>query len=90
MFSGLGEILLASGQPEHARVRYADTLALATKTGDRDGQARAHEGLARAYLATAESDSARRHWQEALALYTSLGAAEAAQFRARLGYPEPA
>jgi tetratricopeptide (TPR) repeat protein len=83
--NGLGEILVATSQPEHARARYNAALGLTARTGIQDEQARAHDGLARTYLLTADPGSARRHWQEALTIYTSLGAPEADQVRARLG-----
>jgi tetratricopeptide (TPR) repeat protein len=81
--NGLGEILVATNQPEHARARSNAALGLTTRTGSQDEQARAHDGLARTYL-TADPGLARRHWQEALTIYTSLGAPEADQVRARL------
>jgi hypothetical protein len=47
-------------------------------------QARAHDGLATAYQADGDLPDARSHWQEALDIYTHLGAPEADQVRARL------
>jgi tetratricopeptide (TPR) repeat protein len=72
--NGLGEVLLGTGQPGQARVRYAAALGLASQIGGKYQEARAHNGLGQA----------RRHWQEALTLYTTLGTPEASRVRAQL------
>jgi hypothetical protein len=59
-------------------------LGLASQVGDKYEQARAHSGLARGYQATGEPARAHRHLQQALALFTELGAPEADQLRAQL------
>jgi tetratricopeptide (TPR) repeat protein len=70
--NSLGEAFLAAGQPGHAQAHHAVALALA------------RDGLGRACAATGDRAAARRHWQEALTLYTSLGASEADRVRAQL------
>jgi DNA-binding SARP family transcriptional activator/uncharacterized protein HemY len=82
--NGLGEVLLATGQPGQAVSQHTAALDLASKTGDKYEQARAHDGLARICSAGGDPGKARHHWQQALTLYTGLGAPEAAQVRARL------
>jgi tetratricopeptide (TPR) repeat protein len=42
--NSLGEVLLATGQPDHARAEYATALHLAVQTGDKHQQARAAPG----------------------------------------------
>jgi uncharacterized protein HemY len=44
----LGEVLYAAGRPAEAAARHAAALTIAVETGDRDEQARAHRGVARA------------------------------------------
>lgn len=48
------------------------------------GAARARDGLGHACDRTGDRDQARRHWQDALALFTELGVPEAERIRARL------
>jgi len=81
---GIGEVLLRTGRPSQARAQLTTALDLATQTGDRYQQARAHDILARTYHATNEADEARRHWTPALTLFARLGAPEAGDVRARL------
>ena len=50
--NGVGEILLATGQPDEARAEHAAALALASQIGDAYEQARAHRGLSAALDAT--------------------------------------
>ena len=82
--NGLGEILLATGQPGQASAQHSTALDLAGQTGDWFEQARAHSGLAAAHDAAGDAGQALRHWQQALSLYTGLGAPEAEQISARL------
>jgi tetratricopeptide (TPR) repeat protein/transcriptional regulator with XRE-family HTH domain len=82
--NGLGEVLLATGHPAEARARHAAALRAAASIGEKYEQARAEDGLARAYHASTDPRPAPGHWQEALALYTELGAPEAHQVRALL------
>ncbi len=44
----------------------------------------AHHGLGLAHQATSDPGQARRHWQQALTLYTGLGTPEAEDVRAQL------
>jgi DNA-binding SARP family transcriptional activator/Tfp pilus assembly protein PilF len=83
--NGLGEALLAAGQAAEAGGRHAAALGLTADSGERYEQARAHRGLARSYHAGGDDGQAGYHWEQALALYTALGAPEAAQIRAHLG-----
>jgi len=82
--NGLGEALLAASHADQARVQHADALTLAIQADDTYEQARAHNGLADAWQATGESGRVLSHRQQALALYTALGAPEAGQVRAEL------
>jgi DNA-binding SARP family transcriptional activator/Tfp pilus assembly protein PilF len=82
--NGLGEILLATGRPSDARIQHAAALDLASQISDRHEQARAHNGLAYCHHAHGDLGLARRHWQQAHALYTDLGAPEAGQVRRQL------
>jgi len=77
-------VFLAVGQAEHARAEHAAALALADKIGHTYRQAHAHDGLGRAYRAADRCTEARCHWQQALTLYTELGAPEANQSRVQL------
>jgi hypothetical protein len=76
--------LLATERFAEARARYGAGLDAATRAGDEYEKARAHDGLARAYQASDDPGSARRHRQEALAIYNALGAPEAEQVRTQL------
>jgi tetratricopeptide (TPR) repeat protein/transcriptional regulator with XRE-family HTH domain len=87
--NGLGELLLATGQPAQACARHAAALDLASQDGERYEQARAHEGLAIAYQAGGATARAHRHWEEALAGYTELGAPEADRVRANAVLSKP-
>jgi tetratricopeptide (TPR) repeat protein len=81
--NGLGEALLAVSQTDQACPQHAAALALASQIGDTYQQARAHHGLGACH-AVGNPGQARRHWQQALIFYTSLGAPEADQVRASL------
>jgi DNA-binding SARP family transcriptional activator len=87
--NGLGEALLAAGQAEDACLRHSDALRLANQNDDKHDQARAHDGLGRAFHILGDPGQARRHWEQALALYTRLGAPEADQIRAQLDPATP-
>ncbi len=66
------------------RRQHAAALGLASQIGDKHQQARAHHGLACSHHATGNPGQARRHWREALALYTTLGTPEVEQVCAKL------
>jgi tetratricopeptide (TPR) repeat protein len=87
--NSLGEAHLADGQPSGALTRHSKACDIASDVGDTYQQARAHDGLARAHHALARPDQARDHWEQALALYTRLGAPEADQVRGRLAGTAP-
>jgi DNA-binding SARP family transcriptional activator/Flp pilus assembly protein TadD len=82
--NGLGGVSLALGQPRQARIIYAAALSLAIQIEEKHDEANAHHGLGKAYAAIGDSRKASHHWQQALTLYTSLGAPEADQVRTRL------
>lgn len=79
--NGLGETLLATDRPGHARIQHTTALRLATQIGDPYQQARAHGGLAHAHQAVRDFGPARRHRQEALTLYAGLHAPDAGDIR---------
>jgi tetratricopeptide (TPR) repeat protein len=76
--NSLGEVLLATGRFQDARTQHTTALSLATQIADKDQQARAHNGLGQA----------RQHWQQALTLYTEIGAPEAGQVSDQLAAAE--
>jgi DNA-binding SARP family transcriptional activator/Tfp pilus assembly protein PilF len=80
----LGEVSLATGDHRQACTHHADALALASQAGDTLLQARAHDGLARAHETGGDAQQARHQWQQALTIYTNLGAPEADQVQYRL------
>jgi DNA-binding SARP family transcriptional activator/tetratricopeptide (TPR) repeat protein len=82
--NGLGETILAAGQPGLACAQHAAALGVAGQIGGKLQQARAHHGLARSHEAVLDPSQARPHWQQALALYSSLGVPEADQVRAEI------
>jgi tetratricopeptide (TPR) repeat protein len=82
--NGLGEVFLAIGQPGHARTQHNIAVGLADQIGDQEQQARAHNGLAHAYHADNDAGQARHHWQQALTIYTGIGAPEADEVRIQL------
>ncbi len=82
--NSLGETLLATGRAADASTPLAAALALAGQTGNRHQRARAHQGLGHARHDLGDPGQARRDWQEALALYTEIGASEAEQIRTLL------
>jgi len=83
--NGLGELSLAMGRSEHGLLHHAAARDLAEQTGSLDEQARAHHGLACAHQAAGTRDQAQSHFEEAIRLYSRLGAPEASQIRGRLG-----
>jgi tetratricopeptide (TPR) repeat protein/transcriptional regulator with XRE-family HTH domain len=82
---GLGELSLAMGQPERALLQHAAARKLAEQTGSLDEQARAHHGLACAHQAAGTDEQAQPHFEEAIRLYSRLGAPQASQIRRRPG-----
>jgi len=84
VLNGLGETLLADGQPGQARAQHAAALKAAGQVGDPYQLARAHAGLASACRAHGDLEMARRHWQQAHARYSELGVPEADNILAHL------
>jgi tetratricopeptide (TPR) repeat protein/transcriptional regulator with XRE-family HTH domain len=80
----LGEANLCAGRTADACARYAAALDVASGIGAKREQASAHHGLGQAYHERGDLEQARRHWQEALTLFTELGAPEADQVLERL------
>ncbi len=81
---GLGEVDLADGCLSAALDKYASALALAGQIKERYEQARAHDGMARAYDSGGDHDHAREHLQAALVIYAELDVPEADRVRSRL------
>jgi len=84
----LAEALHCAGQPAAARTELTAAIRLAAATGNTYLQASAHRDLAESHHSAGEDAQARHHWQEALTLYTQLGAPESEQVRARLAPPD--
>ncbi len=81
----LAEALLAAGQPAAARSELKTALRLAAATGNTYEQATAHRDLAESHHQAGQDKQAHFHWEQALILYTQLGAPEAGHVRSRLG-----
>jgi tetratricopeptide (TPR) repeat protein len=88
--NGLGRTALALGRCHEARALHTTALGIAEDIGDPHPLADAHDGLATVQHADGHVDLARKHWQEALALYTAVGAPCADQVVARLAELERA
>ncbi len=80
----LAEALHAVGQPAAARALLAEALRLAADTGNTYQQASTHRDLAESHDTAGQDGQALHHWQQALTLYSQLGAPEADQIRSRL------
>jgi tetratricopeptide (TPR) repeat protein len=85
----LAEALRACGQPAEALDQLTTALRLAAETGNVYEQANAHRDLASSHSAAGQDEQARHHWQQALALYTQLGAPEAGQICSHLAAASP-
>jgi DNA-binding SARP family transcriptional activator len=79
--SRLAAALHRTGQPAAARAELAAALRLAEETDNTYQTASAHRDLAESHYSAGEAEQARCHWQQALDLYTQLGAPEANQMR---------
>jgi tetratricopeptide (TPR) repeat protein/transcriptional regulator with XRE-family HTH domain len=88
-FHALAEALQGAGRQAAARAALAAALRLAAETGNTYEQASAHRDLAASHHSAGEHDQARHHWQQALTLYTQLGAPEADQIRTQLAAAPP-
>jgi DNA-binding SARP family transcriptional activator/tetratricopeptide (TPR) repeat protein len=80
----LAGALRAAGQPGAARAELARGLRLAAQAGNSYQQASAHCGLADCHYSADQVEQARHHWQQALTLYTEIGAPEADEVGAHL------
>jgi DNA-binding SARP family transcriptional activator len=70
-----GRTLLEAGDLDGALEQHRSALAIALKIKMKYEQARALDGIA-ACLRDTDPEEARRHWQQALALYTEMGTPE--------------
>lgn len=77
--NGLGEACHACGDVVAAQANHAEALATATRIESHEQQARAHRGLARA---ATDPETARTHYDRAIAIYDELGLAAAEHTRA--------
>ena len=82
--NGLGEAMLGAGLPGQARTEHAAARDLAMQTSDQYQLARSQYGLGRSSHAAGDLSAARRHWQQALSQYASLGVPETRTVRACL------
>ena len=80
----LAETLHQAGQPAAARAELVTALRLATGTGNTYQLASTHRDLAESQHHDGHDEQARYHWQQAVILYTELGAPEADHARSRL------
>ena len=85
-----GMVREANAACHEARALHTTALGIAEDIGDPHPLADAHDGLATVQHADGHVDLARKHWQEALALYTAVGAPCADQVGARLAELEQA
>jgi tetratricopeptide (TPR) repeat protein len=79
----LAEARHGAGQPAAAQAELTAALRLAAETDNTYQQASAHRDLADSHHRAGEGEQARHHWQQALTLYTRLGAPEADELRSR-------
>jgi DNA-binding FadR family transcriptional regulator len=77
------DVRLAAGQLAEAVGLYRQALTLALETGMREEEAQAHRGLGDA-LRDRDPETARRHWESVLAIYTDLGLTGAERVREEL------
>jgi tetratricopeptide (TPR) repeat protein len=80
----LAEALHGTGQPALARVELTAALRLSAETGNTYEVASLHRDLAESHHTSGQDEQARQHWEQALTIYTQLGAAEADQIRSML------
>jgi DNA-binding SARP family transcriptional activator len=84
MLRKLAEAQRAAGQLAAAKAGLTVALRLAAETGNTYEEAGVHRDLAESHHDAGVGEQARYHWQQALTLYTELGAPEAEQLRSRL------
>lgn len=80
----LGEVLFTQGNVDQARAAHTEAIELAGQIGDQNQLAHAHDHLGRVHRALGDHDQASHHWQQALALFETIGAPEAARVRDQL------
>jgi tetratricopeptide (TPR) repeat protein/transcriptional regulator with XRE-family HTH domain len=80
----LAQALRQAGQPAAAHAELETALRLAAETDNTYQQAAAHCDVAESHRQVGDDVQARRHWHQALALYTRVGAKEADEVRSRL------
>jgi tetratricopeptide (TPR) repeat protein len=68
------EALDAAGQHDAARAELTAALQQAAEAGNTYQQASAHRDLGESHHSNGEKEQAHQHWQQALTLYTRLGA----------------
>ena len=78
--NNLGTVSTAAGRTADAHAEHSAALAITLRTGDQYERFRAVAGLGHA-LRHDDPAEAHRHWEEALAGFTRLGVAEAAELR---------
>jgi tetratricopeptide (TPR) repeat protein len=84
----LAEALHRIGEPAAACDELTAALQIAVKISNTFEQAAIHRELAENHHATGENQQARRHWEQALDLYTRQGMPEADQIQAQLDAQE--
>ena len=89
---GMGRLHLAAGRHDQALASHREALDVATRLHQPADQANAHDGIAHVCEALGRPGDARRHWEQALATLTDLGAenttdgeVSTADIQARLG-----
>ena len=82
--TSLGQTYLNAGQIRDAAGTLREALDIMTKLGGRYEQARIRVMFAKALQQLGEADQARRHLDSALAVYSGIGAPEAAEVRRHL------
>lgn len=80
----LAQALRQAGQPAAAHAELETALRLAAETDNAYQQAAAHCDVAESHRQVGDDVQARRHWHQALVLYTRVGAQEAGEVRSRL------
>jgi tetratricopeptide (TPR) repeat protein len=87
---GLAEALHKAGQHSAARTELVTALGLAAETGNAYQEANVHRDLAESHHHASHNEQAHHHhWEQALTLYTALGAPEADQIRGRIAAAAP-
>ncbi|MCL2581519.1 MAG: tetratricopeptide repeat protein [Streptosporangiales bacterium] len=82
--TALGEVLARLGRPQEAEVPLGAAVEIAKSIGATYDQARAHVQVANLAAALGQRSRSCGHLEQALALYTEVGAPQADEVRARL------